>query len=161
MRCRLVGLTQLLHNYICMQKHIFVVVHIFPTNNPSACRNFLRLLKGTYMRKMKIALLACVVGSTFSAGAQTYNHIGNTTISSDGTTYNHIGNTTIGSDGSTYNRIGNTTITNDGRSYNQIGNTTIGSDGTTANRIGNTTIINGPNGMSRTCNQIGSTTICN
>ena len=117
-------------------------------------------LQGTSMKTIKLALLACAMGACFSVASQTYNRIGNTTISSDGTTYNRIGNTTVGSDGSSYNRIGNTTITNDGRSYNQIGNTTIGSDGTTANRIGNTTIINGPNG-SRTCNQIGTMTICN
>ena len=116
--------------------------------------------QGNSMKSIKIALLVCTLGACFSVTAQTYNRIGNTTISSDGTSYNRVGNTTIGSDGTSYNRIGNTTVTNDGRSYNQIGNTTIGSDGTVANRIGNTTIINSPNG-SRTCNQIGTTTVCN
>ncbi len=87
---------------------------------------------------------------------------GNTNRISNGpTTYNQVGNTTYGSDGSIANRNGNTTTTNDGRSYNQIGTSTYGSDGSTGNRVGNTTFVQTPSGQQRTCQTIGTTTICN
>lgn len=90
-----------------------------------------------------------------------YSTIGNTIYGSDGSTASTIGNTTYRSDGTTSTLIGNTTYRSDGTTSTAIGNTTYGSDGTTASTIGNTIYINGPNGTSRTCSNVGATTYCN
>ena len=106
-------------------------------------------------------LFATAVLVSSAAHSQTFTTICNTTFGSNGTTYQQIGNTTFGSNGTTYQQIGNTTFGSNGNTYQQIGNTTFGSNGTTSQQIGNTTFINGPNGMSRTCQQIGAQTFCN
>lgn len=119
----------------------------------------LSLVKGGDMYKFAIAAASIII--TSSASAQSYNRIGDTTFSSDGTTYNHVGNTTFGSDGSSRTRIGDTTFSSDGTTYNRIGDNTFGSDGSSSTRIGNSTFIRDGQGNTKTCNTIGSTTICN